>query len=87
VARQLRLTSLDRRVLGELNDTRGVRARAIARRLAGATTGYDEVRGILRGLEHLGYCTGHGGWWRLLGTGTLGADEAPEQASEGLVEG
>lgn len=70
-----------------MNGTRGVRARRIATRLAGGTTGYDEVRGILRGLEHLGYCTGQGGWWRLLGTGTLSADEAPEQAAEGLVEG
>lgn len=81
MARTLRLTSLDKRVLGELRSDRGVRARRIAIRLAGATTGYDEVRGILRGLEHLGYATGKGGWWRLLDRGTLPAHEAPEQAA------
>lgn len=39
------------------------------------------VRGILRGLEHLGYVTGAGGWWRLLERGSLFRNGASGQAA------
>lgn len=70
-ARTPTLTALDERVLGELApDRRGVRASAIARELNrrrpawSPYTAQDEVRGVLRGLEHLGLARQRGGWWR-----------------------
>jgi hypothetical protein len=81
VNRSPALTHLDHRVLGELRPDRGTRARVIAGRLSNITTGYDEVRGILRGLEHLGYVTGVGGWWRLLDRGSLSRNGPPRQVA------
>lgn len=67
-----RLTPLDERVLAIVRERRrGLRASEVALianlRLGvwspGRTTP-EEVRGILRGFEHLGHVSGRGGWWR-----------------------
>lgn len=57
-----RLTSLDQRVLALVPAGVGRRAGAIAKSLKGTNTA--EVRGILRGFEHLGHVTQRSGWWR-----------------------
>lgn len=74
-----RLTSLDERVLNALPraGTSGVRCAVIVDRVYPRANRYDgwmgvrvresdmrEIRGILRGLEHLGKATGRGGWWK-----------------------
>jgi len=73
------LTPLDERVARVLTE-RGQRlqtvAEAVHRRTGHGVWGHGrylpsdaqvaEVRGILRGLEHLGKATGRGGWWRAL---------------------
>lgn len=69
-------TPLDRRVLDALPAERpGVRLTAVVatvqpreewRRQAGLGPTSEDVRGILRGFEHLGQATGRGGWWRRL---------------------
>jgi hypothetical protein len=70
-------TPLDRRVRDMLPaEPPGVRARTLALRLNRYVYGTPEqrarkraeqiaeLRGILRGFEHLGQATGRGGWWR-----------------------
>lgn len=73
-----RLTALDERVLAALPraGTRGVRCVRIVDHVhpqsryegwAGIRAremDMREIRGILRGLEHLGKATGRGGWWK-----------------------
>lgn len=75
------LTGLDERVLGALLEHKWMRARDVAayvhrrdeqaaygtpeRRRARQAALTEEVRSILRGLEHLGYVESRpGGWWR-----------------------
>lgn len=67
------LTPLDERVLAVLRERRtGVRASHVAEIINlrvppwKQKTPVDDVRGILRGFEHLGKASGRGGWWRAL---------------------
>jgi hypothetical protein len=73
------LTPLDERVMASVRSD-GQRAYSIACAVYAPRRGWGrvrepmrptpeqvaEVRGILRGLEHLGRVTGRGGWWRAL---------------------
>lgn len=55
------LTLLDRRVLAMIDRPKGLRECEITRRVRQPR---DDVRLILRGLEHLGLAEQRGGWWR-----------------------
>lgn len=68
-----KLTRLDERVLAKVPVSRpGVRASALLLALpkqfrhGPPPCSLEELRGILRGFEHLGKVTGRGGWWRAL---------------------
>lgn len=67
------LTPLDERVLAILRaepvGLRAVRVTEILNRRVPEwrpKTSLEDVRGILRGFEHLGRVSGRGGWWRAL---------------------
>lgn len=57
-----KLTPLDKRILNRLSD-RGKRPARIAIELSPTLITGPEVRGILRGLEHLGLARNNRGWW------------------------
>lgn len=59
-ALQPRLTSLDERVLRQVRD----RPRRVTQIAFAMDRPADEVRLILRGLEHLGRVEQRNGWWR-----------------------
>jgi hypothetical protein len=56
------LTALDYRVLHNVPRHKSVRTRDVV--VALKTEHPETVRLILRGLEHFGYVTQAGGWWR-----------------------
>lgn len=80
------LTALDRMVYGYLDWRRGVRLtqiHAVVTKHRGryGTVTFEDVRQIVRGLEHLGLAVNHNGWWRRGAGNALGHRLAPRDAA------